>query len=108
MELVGGIIAAFYEIRNNIWRKLWVTESFKFGIENTSVGIKTGENEKPEELSNARNTFGQDNNEGKNFDNEKHCKTLFGVPISSNEMQSHNKNCISQDQKRLANKYKKC
>ena len=40
---------------------------------------KTGENVQPEELSNSRNGFGHDDNEGENVDDEKHCKTLSGL-----------------------------
>ena len=38
------------------------------------------------------NSFGHDDNEGENFDVEKHCETLSGVSINSNERQSQNKN----------------
>ena len=77
---------------NEIWRRSRATESLKSGIENTSGGIKAGENDQPEELSNARKGFGHDNNEGENFDDEKHCKTLSGVSINSHEKQEQNKN----------------
>ena len=70
------------------------TESFKSGIENTSRGIKAGENDQPKEVSNARSGFGHDNNEGKNFDDQKQCKTLSGVSMNSNERQSQNKNRV--------------
>ena len=42
-------------------------------------------NDKTEELANARNGFGHDNNEGKNIDDQKHCKTLSGLSMDSNE-----------------------
>ena len=38
------------------------------------------------------NSFGHDDNEGENFDVEKHCETLSGVSINCNERQSENKN----------------
>ena len=57
-------------------------------IENTSGGIKAGENDQPEELSNTSNGFGHDDNEGKNSDDEKHCKALSEVSMNSNERQS--------------------
>ena len=103
MEPVGRIIATFYDICNEIWRSLQATESHK--SKNTSGGRKAGENDQPEELSNARNGFGYDDNEGENFDVEKHCKILSGVSINSNERQSQNKTAIyiSQDQNKLPN-----
>ena len=42
-------------------------------------------NDKPEELANAHNGFGHGNNEGKNIDDQKHCKTLSRVSMDSNE-----------------------
>ena len=80
------------------------------GIENTSGAIKAGENHQTEELSNARNDFAPDNNDGKNFNDVKHCKTLSEISINSSEMQSQKNSVLyqSQDLKRLANKWKKC
>ena len=52
MELVGQIVASFYDICSEIWRRVWATESLKSGIENTSGGIKAEENGQPKELSN--------------------------------------------------------
>ena len=92
-EPVGQIVSTFYNICNEIWRRLRATESLKSGIENTWGGIKAGENNQPEELSNPPNGFGHDNNEGENFNDEKHSKGLSGVSINSNERQSQNKNC---------------
>ena len=55
--------------------------------------IKAGEKDQPEELSSARNDCNiNDDNEGEKFDDEKHCKTLSGVLMNSNETQSQNKN----------------
>ena len=110
MELVGRIVASFYDIRSEIWRRSWPTESIKSGIENTSGGIKAGENYQPEELSNACNGFSHDSNDGESFNDEKHCNTLIGVSINSNERQSQKKTAlyISQDQKRVADKWKTC
>ena len=54
---------------------------FKSGIENTSEGIKAGENDQLEELSNASNNFGDhDDNEGESFDD-----ALSEVSMKSNE-----------------------
>ena len=92
VEPVGRIFSSFYDICNEIWRRLRATEPLKSGKENTWEGIKAGENDQPEELSNAHNVFGHDDNEGENFDDKKHCKRLIGVSINSNERQSQNKN----------------
>ena len=81
----------FYNICNKIWRRSGATESLKSGKENTLGGIKAGENDQLEKLSNVRNIFGHDNNEGEHFDVEKHCKTLSAVSINSSERQSQNK-----------------
>ena len=56
--------------------KLTRLNSNQLGIENTPRAIKAGENHQPEELSNTRNGFAHDDNEGKDFDDEKQCKTL--------------------------------
>ena len=56
--------------------KLTRLNSNQLWIENTSGAIKAGENHQPEELSNTRNGFAHDDNEGKDFDDEKQCKTL--------------------------------
>ena len=56
-------------------------EPLKSGIENTSGGLKAGENNQPEELWNG---FGYGNKEGESFNDEKHCKTLGGISINSN------------------------
>ena len=114
MELVGRIVASFYNICIKTWRRSQETESLKSGIENTSGVIKAGENHQPEELLTARSGFAHDDNEGENFDDEKHCKTLSEVSINSNEKETQKKVkrkttlYISRDQKRLANKWKKC
>ena len=47
--------------------------SFKSGIENISGGIKTGENDHPWGLSNARNGVGHDHKDGENFGYGKPC-----------------------------------
>ena len=75
-----------------MWKKQRATESLKSGTENTSGVIKTEKNDQLEKHSNARNGFDHDNNEGENFDDEKHCKTLIEKSINSNERQSQNKN----------------
>ena len=49
-------------------------------------------NDKPEELANAHNGFGHGNNEGKNIDDQKHCKTLSRVSMDSNESSRKKKN----------------
>ena len=90
--MVSRIVAAFQNICNKTWRRLRATESLKFGIENASGGIKARENDQPEEISNARNGSGHDDNKGENFDDEKHCKTMNEVSINNNERQSKNKN----------------
>ena len=86
--------------------KIPVAFKLKSGIDDTSGGIKTGENDQPKELLNANNGFIHDENEGENFDDGKHCKTLSEVSMNSNERQSQNKTTlyIPQDQKRLASK----
>ena len=90
MEPVGRIVDTFHDICNEIWRRPRAIKSHKSGIENTS-----GEIDQPEELSNAGNGSGHEDNEGANFDDEKHCKTLSGVSINSNERQSQSKNRAS-------------
>ena len=59
--------------------KLSRLNSNQLGIVNGSGAIKAGENHQPQELSNTRNGFAHDDNEGKNFDDEKQCKTLSEV-----------------------------
>ena len=71
--------------------KILVAFKLKSGIENTAGGIKVGENDQPKELSNTNDGFIHDDNEGENFDDGKHCKTLSVVSMSSNERQSQNK-----------------
>ena len=61
-------------------------------MENTWGGIKAGKNDQPEQLSNAHEGFGHDDDESEKFDDKKHCKRLSGVSINSNERQSQNKN----------------
>ena len=94
MEPVGRIGSTFYDICNEIWRRLRATESLKSGKENTSGGINPVESDQPEELSNARNVLGHDDKEGENFDDEKHSKRLSGVLINNNERQSQNKTAL--------------
>ena len=79
------MVTAFF-VCNKIWRRSWATESLKSRIKKTSEGTKTGENDQPEALSHARNGFGYDSNEGENFSDKKHCKTLSVVSINSNEI----------------------
>ena len=55
-------------------------------------GIKARENDQPEELSNARNGFGHNDNEGENFDCKKTLQKTEWASINSNERQSQNKN----------------
>ena len=50
VEMVDRIVATFYDICNEIWRRSRASESLKSGIKNTSGGIKAGENDQPEEL----------------------------------------------------------
>ena len=91
LKLVDRMVTAFF-VCSEIWRRSWAFESLKSRIKNTWERIKAGENDQPEALSHARNGFGYDNNEGENFNDKKHCKTLSGVSINSNQMQSPNKN----------------
>ena len=64
-------------------------------MENTSGVIKTGENDQPEELQNALNGFGLDDNECENFDDEKHCETPNGVSINIIERPWQNKSSFT-------------
>ena len=88
----GRIVSTFYDICNKIGKASPATESLKSRIKNTSGGIKTRENDQPEELPNASNSLGQDDNKGEKFDDEKHCKTISGVSMNSNERLSQNEN----------------
>ena len=80
------------------------------GKENTSGGIKVGENCQPEELSNARNGYSHGNNESQSFNDEKHSKILQNIVNKQQWKASQNIFAlyISQDQKRVVNKWKKC
>ena len=80
--LESSLLFPTYE---EIWRE---SRAIKFGIENTSGGLEAGENDQVEELSNASVSSGfggHDNNEGKNFDDEKHFESLSEVSVDSNE-----------------------
>lgn len=62
------------------------TDFFQFSNTNDKWSVAFFQsNDKTEELANARNGFGHDNNEGKNIDDQKHCKTLSGLSMDSNE-----------------------
>ena len=81
MKLVASSLR--FPTYEELWRE---SQAINFGIENTSGGKEAGENDQFEELSNASNGFGgHDNNEGKNFDDEKHFKTLSEVSMDSNK-----------------------
>ena len=76
---MGRIVASFYDICSEIWRRSYATESIKSGKENTLGGIKAGEIYQPEELSNAHNGFSHDNNANESLNDEKHWKTLQNI-----------------------------
>ena len=76
----------FYDICSEIWRRSrWAIELLKSGVENTSGGIKAGENNQPEERTFKYTLMRVKASKMRN--NAKHW-----VSIDSNERQSQNKN----------------